>query len=75
LHSFWKTTAERELLLIVITCNHLKASDNHMYNLLQHGANYSRRVAKYGGQRSKSSVPKFNPWCFVVAENTRKLPR
>ena len=32
--------------------------------------NYCRRVAKYGGGRSKSSVPKVNPWCFVVAEHT-----
>jgi hypothetical protein len=30
--------------------------------------NYSRRVAKYGGRRSKSLVPKVNPWCFVVAD-------
>jgi hypothetical protein len=33
------------------------------------------RVAKYGSHCSKSSVPKINPWCFVVAENTPKLPR
>ena len=33
------------------------------------------RVAKFGGRRSKSSVRKVNPWCFVVAENTPKIPR
>jgi len=37
--------------------------------------NFSRHVAKYGGRRSKSSVPKVNPWCFVVMENAPKLPR
>ena len=37
--------------------------------------NYYRCVAKYGGRRSKSSVAKVNPLCFVVAENTPKIPR
>jgi len=37
--------------------------------------NYYRRVAKYGGRRSKSSVAKVNPWCFVVAENTPKFKK
>jgi hypothetical protein len=36
--------------------------------------NYFRRAAKYGGRRSKSSVPKVNPWCFIVVEYTQKLP-
>jgi hypothetical protein len=40
-----------------------------------HGWNYFRRVAKYGGRRSRSSVSKVIPWCFAVAENTPKLPR
>jgi hypothetical protein len=37
--------------------------------------NCSRRAVKYGGRRSKSSVPKANPWCFVIAEKTPNLPR
>jgi len=33
------------------------------------------RVIKYGDRRRKPSVPKVNPWFFVVAENTQKIPR
>ena len=33
--------------------------------------NYYRQEYKYGGRRSKSFAPKVNPWCLVVAENTR----
>jgi hypothetical protein len=37
--------------------------------------NYFKRADKYGGRRSKSSVPKVNPWCFIVAKKIRNYPR